>query len=134
MKQANFFRFLVPAIFFNLFLVQTPVFAAPRTLSTTITSNTGTTYHCKQAVYSALKKSGITNVRTEGNLIIAYQPNIGDTLIFVQCVPLPRAGLCNKEAVTAAFFVAGVTNDADKVYNTVLNNYRNPKVTIIDGC
>lgn len=134
MNQANFIRFLVPAIFFNLFLVQAPVFAAPRTLSTTITSNTGSTYHCRQAVYDALNKSGIGNVRTEGNLIIAYQPNIGDTLVFVQCVPLPGAGLCNGEASTAAFFVAGVTNDADKVYNTVLKNYRNPQLFLIDGC
>lgn len=134
MNQSNFLRFLVPAIFFNLFVVQTPVVAAPRTLSTTITSTTGTTYHCRQAVYAALSRSGITNVRTEGNLIIAYQPNIGDTLVFVQCVPLPRAGLCNGEASTAAFFVAGVTNDADRVYTTVLNNYRNPQLILIDGC
>ena len=134
MKPATFLRFLVPSIIFNLFLVQPPVFAAPRTLSTTITSRTGTTYDCRRAVYDALSKSRITNVRTEGNLIIAYQPQIGDTLIFVQCVPLPRAGLCNQEASTAVFFVAGVTNDADRVYNTVLQNYRNPNPVLFDVC
>ncbi|GAP99809.1 hypothetical protein [Leptolyngbya sp. NIES-2104] len=131
--RAIFAIALILSLEFALF--QAPVSAAPRTTMFYGASTKYDRHDCKAGIANTLKRAGIPQVNSnhsDNTFVSGYSPNVGDTLVFVTCVPLPSQGFCGGEGTMPVFAVAGVTNDADRVSNNIRNAYRPPNHEI--GC
>lgn len=116
-------------------LFQAPGLAAPRTTMFYGTSTKYNRFDCKAGIAKTLKLAGIPQVNSnhsDNTFVSGYSPNVGDTLVFVTCVPLPNQGFCGGEGTMPVFAIAGVTNDADRVSNNIRSVYRPPNHEI--GC
>ncbi len=90
----------------NFALFQAPSLAAPRTTMFYGTSTKYNRFDCKKGIANTLRLAGVPQINSnysDNTLVSGYSPNVGDTLVFVTCVPLPNQGFCGGEGTMPVF-------------------------------